>query len=343
MKQLRVVLGLLISAAFLFLAFRGVHFREVGRALSEANYFWLLPGVAAIVASIGVRAVRWRLLFYPNHDMRLSSVFGALNVGYLVNDLLPLRLGEVVRAYLLSQTERVSAARALSTVAVERVLDMVVTLAYLAAVLPFVALPQGAGAKVSVIAIIAVGALVVMIVAGAVRERTHGLARIVTSRLAAHRGERLHGLLDQFLHGFAVLSTPRAAIPVVALSVIVWALAALALYFVMFAFHLTLSPAAPVFVLALVSISFVVPASPGYVGVFHLAVVSALRAFDVDESVALSYAFIVHLIAFVPPMALGAAYLWRAGVSWGRLLRFGRSRATEASPEPEPDPVAVPR
>ena len=89
MKQLRVVLGLLISAAFLLLAFRGVHFREVGSALSSANYLWLAPAVAAIVASIGVRAVRWRLLFHPQQGMRLSSLFGALNVGYLVNEVLP--------------------------------------------------------------------------------------------------------------------------------------------------------------------------------------------------------------------------------------------------------------
>ena len=330
MKHLRVVAGLLISAVFLFFAFRGVHFRAVGEALRNANYLWLAPAVAAIVASVGLRAVRWRLLFYPERDLRLSSLFGALNVGYLVNALLPLRLGEFVRAYLLSQVERVGAAHALTTVAVERVLDMVVTLAYLVAVLPFVALPEGAAGKVAVVSAIAVGALLVMLVAGAVRERVHGLGRLVTDRLPARYAERLHGLLDSFLHGFAVLSTPRVAVSALALSVVIWALAALGLYFALFAFHLYLSPVAPLFMLALVSLSFVVPASPGYVGVFHLAVTTALRAFDVDAAVALSYAFVAHLIGFVPPMLLGATYLWRTGTSWDRIFAFRRAEEPEA-------------
>lgn len=341
MKQLRIVLGFVISAVFLVLAFRGVKFREVGAALSEANYLWLAPATAAIVASIGLRAVRWRLLFHPRRDLRLGSLFGSLNVGYLVNDLLPLRLGEVVRAYLLSQTERVGVAHALSTVAVERVLDMVVTLAYLAVVLPFVTLPEGAAGKIAVVSALAVGALVVMMVAGAVRERSHAVARLVTRRLPAGPAERLHTLLDSFLHGFAVLSTPRVAAPMAALSLAIWALAALGLYCVMFAFHLYLSPAAPIFVLALVSVSFVIPASPGYVGVFHLAAVSALKAFDVDESLALSYAFVAHIIAFVPPMLLGAAYLWRTGTSWDRIFAFRRTAT--ADPEAAPEVSAVGR
>jgi uncharacterized protein (TIRG00374 family) len=339
MKQLRIVAGLAVSAIFLYLALRGVRFREVGEALREANYLWLVPAVAAIVASLGLRAVRWRLLFHPVRDLRLSVLFGSMNVGYLVNTVLPLRLGEVVRAYLVGQMERVGAARALSTVAVERVLDMVVTLAYLAAVLPFVSLPEGAGPKIAAITLVAVGALLVMLVAGAVRERTHALAAVATGRLPQRHAERLHGLLDSFLHGFAVLSRPGVAVPALGLSVVIWALAALGLYFTLFAFHLYLTPAAPLFVLALVSLSFVVPASPGYVGVFHLAVVSALRTFDVDESVALSYAFVAHLIAFVPPMLLGAAYLWRTGTSWDRIFAFRRPAPVE-EPEPAGSPGA---
>jgi uncharacterized protein (TIRG00374 family) len=336
MKHLRVAAGLVISAVFLVLAFRGVHFHEVGRALGSANYFWLVPAVLANVVALTVRAVRWRLLLYPRRGLRLWSLFGVLNVGYLVNDLLPLRLGEVVRAYLLGQIERVSAMHALSSVAVERVLDMVVTLAYLAAVMPFVSLPEGAAGKIGVISLIAVGALVVMLVAGAVRERTHAIARLVTARLPARHGDRVHGILDQFLHGFAVLSTPRVAGPVLALSAVTWAVSALAMYFALLAFHLRLSPAAPVFVLALVSISFVVPASPGYVGVFHLAAVSALRAFHVDESVALSYAFVAHIVSFAPPMLLGAIYLWITGTSWDKILAFRGQAETPAEPARTP-------
>jgi uncharacterized protein (TIRG00374 family) len=338
MKGLRVIAGLLVSALFLYLALRGVDFRRVGEALRHANYWWLLPGVLAIVLSILLRAVRWRLLFHPRTGLRFASVFGSLNVGYLVNDLLPMRLGEVVRAYLISQQEAVSATHALSTVAVERVLDMVVTVAYLAVLIPFVELPVGAADKVQAVAAVAVGALLVMLVAGALPARTHQLARLGTRFLPPGPARRLHGLMDHFLEGFAVLSAPRVALPVVALSVALWALAALALYCVLFAFDLRLSPAAPFFVLALVSLSFVVPAAPGHIGVFHWTVITALATFHVQEDIARSYAFLAHLVAFVPPMLMGAAYLWRAGLSWERVLAFRRAphRTGAGGEAPEP-------
>lgn len=338
MKGLRVIAGLLVSALFLYLALRGVDFRRVGEALRHANYWWLLPGVLAIVLSILLRAVRWRLLFHPRTDLRFTSVFGSLNVGYLVNDLLPMRLGEVVRAYLISQQEAVSATHALSTVAVERVLDMVVTVAYLAALIPFVELPAGSAGKVQAVAVAAVAALLVMLIAGALPARTHQLARLGTRFLPQGAARRLHGLMDHFLEGFAVLSAPRVALPVVALSVALWALAALALYCVLLAFNLRLSPAAPLFVLALVSVSFVVPAAPGHIGVFHWTVITALATFHVQEDLARSYAFLAHLVAFVPPMLMGAAYLWRSGLSWERVLAVRRAppRMDAGGEAPEP-------
>jgi uncharacterized protein (TIRG00374 family) len=336
MKQLRVVLGLVISAVFLYFAFRGVAFGQVWGALREANYLWLLPGVAAILASIALRAVRWRLLFYPRTDLRYSSTFGALNVGYLVNDLLPLRLGEVVRAYLLSQLERVSAAHALSTVVVERGLDFLVTLAYLAAVLSFVSLPAGIVGALRVATIAIVGGMAVIFVAGARPRRARALLGLVTRHLPARLAERADGVAESFLRGFAVLSTPRVALPVLALSAVIWGLAALGLYCVLFAFHLYLSPAAPIFVLALVSLSFVLPASPGHVGVFHGFVVLALQAFDVEKAQAQPYALVAHIVAFAPPMVLGATFLWRMGMSWERVVALRRAAAPAEAVEPEP-------
>lgn len=332
MKHLRLLLGLGISAAFLWLAFRGVRFGAVGAALRQANYGWLVPAVALIVASLLLRAVRWRLLFFPTTGLRYGNVFGAMNAGYLVNTVLPARLGEVVRAVLIGHLERVRTARALSTVVVERVLDMLTTIIILALLIPFVPLPTGSALPLAAGATLAVGALVVMIVAGAMPGRTHRLADIALRRLPERWSVRLRAYLDSFLEGFAVLSNRSVALRLVCLSAVVWLTVALALYSVMAAFHLNLPPTAPMFVLALVSLAFVVPSSPGYVGVFHLAVVKALGVgFGVDPTLALSYAFVAHLVSFAPPTLLGAWFVWRSGSSLGRLVSVGR-RARVAEP-----------
>lgn len=341
MKFVRIAAGVTISLVFLVLAFRGVHVGEVKDALRSADYLWLVPAVLAIVASIALRAVRWRALFYPHdRDLRLGSVFGSMNVGYLVNDVLPLRLGEVVRAYLLDQKEGVGVARAFSTVAVERVIDLVVTIAFLAAVTPFVSLPSGFnGPAVVLLTLAAVTALGLIVLAGARREQVHRLGRMVTGRLPVGPAEKLHELLDSVLHGFAALNRPSVAARVTVLSVVLWLLAALGLWCTMFAFDIRLGPSAPLFVLALVSLSFVIPASPGYIGVFEWTVRTALSSFAVADSTATSYALITHLVTFLPPMLLGALYLWSSGISLGRLFASS-STAVPVAVEPEPTPVA---
>ena len=92
MKYLRLLLGFLLSAIALYLAFRGVDFGEVGDALGDAAYGWIVPAVALIVVSLLLRAVRWRMMFYPVSGLRYGSVFGAMNAGYLVNTVLPGRI-----------------------------------------------------------------------------------------------------------------------------------------------------------------------------------------------------------------------------------------------------------
>ena len=325
MKHLRLLLGFAISALFLYLAFSGVHFGAVGDALRGAAYWWLVPGTALLVASLGVRAVRWRLLFYPNTELRYGNVFGAMNAGYLVNTVLPARLGEVVRCVMLSRLEPVRTAHALSTVVVERVLDMLTTIAVLGLLIPFVPLPAGSTLPLLVATALAVGGLLVIIVAGANHERTHRLARLLSDRLPARWSRRLHHVLDQFLEGFAVLSNARVAAQLVLLSVAIWLIIALSLWCVLLAFHLRLPPSAPLFVLALISLSFILPTAPGHIGVFQFVAVQALeKGCAVAADTALSYALVAHVVGFAPPTLLGAWAVWRSGLSLGRLISFGR-------------------
>lgn len=345
MKHLRLFLGLGISVLCLVLAFRGVHFDQVGAALRAASYVWLVPATALIVASLMLRAVRWQVLFYPTKGLRYRSVFGSMNAGYLVNTILPARLGEVVRAVMLSRLEGVRTAHALSTVVVERVLDMLTTIAVLGLLIPFVPLPDGSTIPLLVATGLAVIGLLVIIVAGANPGWAHAITRLVSARLPQRYADRVHGILDSFLEGFAVLSAPRVAARLVLYSVAIWLIIALAMYCVLFAFHLRLTPAAPMFVLALVSLSFIVPSSPGHVGVFQFVAVRALEiGFGVDAGIALSFALVAHVVSFAPPTVLGAWFVWRSGLSFSRLVSFGRSDTENGGGGPsggQPEPTTA--
>ncbi|MGD9893475.1 MAG: lysylphosphatidylglycerol synthase transmembrane domain-containing protein [Dehalococcoidia bacterium] len=347
MRYLRMLVGFALSAVALFLAFRNVEFSDVGEALRSAAYGWIVPAVALIVASLVVRAVRWRLLFYPNTNLRLMNVFGSLNAGYFVNTVLPARLGEVVRAVMISRLENVRTAHALSTVVVERVLDLLTTILILGLLIPFVSLPDESVTPLIVATGLAVAALVVMIVAGANPSRTHRIARIFTARLPDKWSTRLHHMLDSILDGFRVLSNVGVSVRLILLSIVIWLLVAAAMECMLLTFHLDLPLTAPLFVLALIQLSFIIPSTPGHVGVFQFAAVEALRiGYSVDPNAALSFALVTNVVSFVPPAMLGLWFIWRSGASLGRLVTAGREAqaeeaATGTAPSPDPSPTGV--
>ena len=136
MGHLRWVVGIIISAIALYIAFVGVDWGGVGHALRDANYWLLLLALPLLFVFIAIRAQRWRLLFYPDTHITLLATFGALNIGYMAGAVLPLQLGEIARVYVLSDSQKLSPGRVLSTVAVERLLDVFALLSLLAMLLP---------------------------------------------------------------------------------------------------------------------------------------------------------------------------------------------------------------
>src|SRR5207248_9014715 len=120
LKNWRFWLGLLVSLCFLWLALRGQDLRQVRRALGEADYRYLAPALLLYFAGVWVRALRWRHLLAPVRRLSARALYPVVVVGYMANDVLPWRLGEVVRAYALRERAGVSTSATLATIAVER-------------------------------------------------------------------------------------------------------------------------------------------------------------------------------------------------------------------------------
>ena len=121
MRSWRVWLGFAISLVFLYFAVRGQDFERIGQALREARYIWLLPALAAYFLGVGVRSVRWHDLLRTVQDIPPARIFPVVSIGYMANNVLPFRAGELVRAYALSARFQVRKSAALGTIAVERI------------------------------------------------------------------------------------------------------------------------------------------------------------------------------------------------------------------------------
>jgi len=322
MKQWRFWLGIAISLICLVLVLWNVDFREVLDALRQANYAWLIPASLPYVATIVCKVLRWQLLF-PDEGRRIrrEKLFSALMISYALNTIFPARLGELARAYVVGETESLSKSLALSTIIVEKVLDVLTLLLFLVLLLPFVSLPSWVRRPALIMAPLFLCLFVIILALTYQRQRTIGLVSSVLKRVPRVGGEQLLSSLDSALAGFDALRSARTTILLWGWSFAIWITGALFILFVMYAFHIEVPASAAVLVLCVTSLGMTVPSSPGYIGVYHWLVVSTLLIFNVDRELALSFAFALHALTFLPLTLMGIFCMMRENYSLQRLER----------------------
>jgi uncharacterized protein (TIRG00374 family) len=325
----RFWLGMAISVAALYVAVRGIDWTALFTSLATADYVWLIPSAAVIVIGQVARAVRWQVLFGDSPRPGGRDAFAILSVGYLVSGILPLRLGDPVRAWLVGTHTPASGTVAFGTIMVERAVDLLTVLVLLAVLVPVHASrllhgqlgagPWSSPANLGVMTLGLVGLVYLGFVvishlgARTGRMTTTALARIGVSEA---RADRVGSGVAGFAEGFGMLRRPRYAALTAVWCVIVWLLGGLQYWFVMFAFHLDLPYSAAVFVLCGTAIFAILPSSPGYVGVFHLAVKLTLAIVaGIPPAIAVSYAIVLHGLTMVVLLSMGLVGLRMIGLS----------------------------
>lgn len=316
---------MLVSVGALALALSGIDLRRVAETLAHAKYAYLLPATVGIFAYLLARAIRWRILLGPR--VSLARCFWVTNIGYLVSNVLPFRLGDPARAVVIGLGGHVSTAAALSTVVVERVLDMVMVVLILAGVLPFVG---EAGSAMSAAGILAGAAALVasaVLVLLALRpDWGRAIVRWGLHRLPFLDEARWATVFDGLFEGLAPLRSGRRGLALLAWSVVIWACVVGYYWMFLEAFVGDAPPLAAPFLVCTVGLGMAVPSSPGALGVFQAVARYALTIpFDVPEELAVAAAFGSHAFQYVLMCLLGLAGLAREGLSLGWL----RQQATD--------------
>ena len=300
-------------------------------ALAGANYVYLVPGVAAYLVSVLFRTVRWRVLLSHLSQVKVARLYPVVVVGYMANNLLPLRLGELVRSYHVGEREGLSKTSALATIMVERVLDALTLLFFILAIALFVplsGLAESLGDRTGVpwplvaaafsTPFVVVFCLMVLLASYPARTRAAidaGL-RLLPDRL----GTRVRELVRMFLEGFIPLRSTRTLGLLFALSLPIWLLESLLFFFVGFSFgldgvfdNLAQLAAMAVLVTAVANIGSSVPAAPGGIGLFELiareTLVVLLPLATIDRAVAAGFATVVHAALLLPMIVLGQIFL----------------------------------
>lgn len=318
MKNWRLWGGILVSLLCLYWVARGVDLRGLLAALSQTHWVWLVPAFGLIVGCMYARALRWRLLLPA---ARTGRLFNLLNISYLVNNISPFRLGDVLRAYLCAELEQLSVVRVLSTVVIERVADTLAIVCLLLVLLPFVPLPAHIVRPAAGIGLASLGAACLLVLLALRREWSLALYDRLSVRFPLLARTPLRRLLGSAVDGLTALGSWRRAAGVLAWSLVIWLGTAVQFRVVMQAAGLRLPVTAALAVLCLTSLGMVVPSSPGYVGVFEYITVVALSFFAVGREEALGYALVLHALSYLALAILGLAALWREGYSYAGLRR----------------------
>jgi hypothetical protein len=293
--------GLALSAVFLWLAVRNADLDAVRDTLANAQLGLVLLAVATIGVGYGFQAARWeRIAAAPRLGLR--SFYGMLLGGLAANNVLPVRIGEFLRAGWLSRDAPMSGGRAFGSVVLDRICD-VVTLAL------FLAVGIQAVATAEWLARLAVGAVLALVVIAV----TLVLARVYTRRRHRRVAHRPRGRLVTILRdAVTMLGEPigrRRAATWIGLSACTWALSALAAGLVARSVGIDLSPLEAVFVTSALALGVAIPSSPGYVGTYQWVGVAALGLLDVPAEQALAFSILMQATWFVPTTIAGGAFV----------------------------------
>jgi glycosyltransferase 2 family protein len=325
-RPLQWLVGLAVSLVALGVALRGVHIAEMVAALRQTNYVWVAVALGFDWLGLYFRALSWYIIL--ERRVPYLRAFSALNEGYLLNNILPLRLGEVGRAYLVSRKQTFSASQALSSVLVERVIDLCMVVGLLGTFLPIVAGLEWARQAALTSVVITVLALGGLFALARCREEALGVFRRVAVHVPRLNRQHWELRLGAFIDGMEALRDGRRFAAAAVCSAMAWVCSGVTTSVLLLS--LPLHPGSSIwimgfFTLVITGLGAGLPSAPASAGVFELSVVAALSVFKVDSSLALSYALVYHLVFFGLTTILGAWELAREGESVAHLVQVAQT------------------
>lgn len=335
--RLRTALGLAVTLALLVWVLRGVDPSAIWLGIRSADPFWFFGSIALATAGLALRAERWRIFLGPVHPgTRFGNRLAAVSIGFMGNNLLPARAGELARVLALTRLEGVPVGQGAGTLVVERFLDAVAILLLLLLALVDPGFPSevevmgrpvgvAVGFASSLLGLALLPVLLLLFLPGPSLRVVDPLTRILPRAV----GDRIRAGVQGFLAGLGSLRAPSTLLMGLFWSLGFWLWHSASMWMAFRAFGIEAGFGAALFLNAVLAFFVAVPSSPGFFGTFHAGAITALAVYAVPDERVLAFAFGTHLGGFIPVTLLGLFYAWRIGFSLGSLRT-------------EPEPAGVP-
>ena len=331
-NALRLTAGIAVSLACLYFATRGTDWRHVGEVLAAAQPAWILAVVVATVATVYIRAQRWRVLLRPLGEVPLYPALSATAIGFGASSVLPFRIGELLRPALLGRQAGVGMSAALSSVVLERLFDILLVIGcFLAVSLIYPQVPPEMRRGAIALATLAGVGFVVLLVMQRRQERAEALLSHVLDRMPLRLAGRLRPLVASFMSGLGGLADLPTVLLVLWYSAYLWGVITLTFLFAFLALdtHVPLV-AASLTTVVVVAAAVFLPQAPGFVGTWQAGCVLALGLFGVSREAAVGYSLLTWIVQMAINIATAGVFLAREDLSLRQLLRVA-ARETPAA------------
>lgn len=320
---LNFAVSLVLGVGFTWLAMRDVDFDKVGEILETVEYWYVWPYVGLMVLVHLLRTWRWGLLLSPIAHVPFKRLLPISSVGFLAIVLLPFRMGEFVRPYLVADHGKLTFSAALATCVVERIVDALLVLGMLFAALATVETPIPPSVITSgYVALAAFGGLLgVILIALWKRDASIAFWEKLIGLVSRKLAQRMTAMLAAFIDGLHALRSGKRMVLLLLSSLAYWGLAGFGLYLLFQAFHLDLPFSATFIVNGILVVGIMVPGGPGFTGPFEIALkVALVDLFLLPESVNASYTIVLHALQFGFQLIVGVIFLFSSHVSFVKLV-----------------------
>ena len=320
-KGTRAVVGIALALLCLAVAFRGVDFRELWSALTQADYLWLIPAMVVVSVSMIFRVFRWQCLLRPMKRIAFWDLFSAISICFMANNVLPARSGEFIRAMLVGKKHGVSVSTVLATVVLERISDALCVMAlFLFLIFSLTVSPEMKRLGLVLVAGY-LGILALLVAARIYPAAVEGAAHRLLVRISPRIALRVRAAVASFVQGLSVLKDGSQVALIVVYSVFVWGGILVTYYFINRAFGVRgLGLSGYTLLLSMLALAVMVP-SPGYMGSFQLGYKKALTVFGHAANTALACGWVAWGSQYIFINLVGVICLWREGVTFGALKR----------------------
>jgi len=331
MKKQSYWIGLALSVIFLILFFRKTDLGAMWAIFASVDYRYTLLLMAINILTLWIRAVRWGYLLRPIKKVPLNELYKATAIGFMANNLLPARIGEIVRAYLLGSRARISRTASLATIVVERLFDGFTILFLFFMVLLFMPFPpQDRSRMITPETLKTIGflslffyglVLTILLLLRFQNDQARRLIGFFLERLPQRLARPVREKIHSFVSGLEVLKKDKDLLIIILYSFLLWGVLSLSIYLLYLGFHLKLSLLSAFFVETILVFGVSIPSAPGFIGTYHWACAAGLLFLGVEPNLAKSFAMVLWLTNFIPMTGMGLLVLWKEGLSLRGLQR----------------------